>query len=245
MSNHPPAIRRWLDLIRGGKTEFRTLATLLLVVGLLLVFGLIANEMSEGETRAFDNAVLLAMRSPTNHSDPIGPRWFEDSVRDVTSLGSNTVLTIIVFGTVGFLALSRARAAAVLVLVSVGGGTVLVQTLKTVFGRVRPDVVPHSLVELTRSFPSGHTTLAAVTYLTLGALVARVQSSRPLKTYVLCFAITLTLLVGVSRVYLGAHWPTDVLAGWCLGAAWATVCWIAAAWLQREGRVERKIKTSS
>ena len=236
-----PTLRRWLTLIRGGKTEFRTLATLLLVVALLLVFGVVANEMNEGETRAFDNAVLLAMRSPANHADPIGPGWFEEGVRDVTSLGSVTVLIIIVFGTAGFLALSRARAAALLVLASVGGGALLMQALKVAFARVRPDVVSHSLFELTRSFPSGHSTLAAVTYLTLGALVARVQPSRPLKAYVLFVAITLTLLVGASRVYLGMHWPTDVLAGWCLGAAWAMVCWIVAAWLQREGRVERKI----
>jgi undecaprenyl-diphosphatase len=236
-----PTLGRWLALIRGGKIEFRTLATLLIVVALLLVFGVVANEMNEGETRAFDNAVLLAMRNPANHADPIGPKWFEEAVRDVTSLGSSTVLIIIVSGTAGFLALSRARAAALLVLASVWGGSVLMQALKEMFGRVRPDVVSHSLVELTRSFPSGHSTLAAVTYLTLGALVARVQSSRPLKAYVLFVAITLTLLVGVSRVYLGLHWPTDVLAGWCLGAAWAMVCWIAAAWLQREGRVEKKM----
>jgi undecaprenyl-diphosphatase len=237
-----PTLRQWLTLIRGGKTEFRTLSTLLLIVALLLVFGVVANEMSDGETRAFDNAVLLAMRNPANHADPIGPRWFEEAVRDVTSLGSMSVLTIIVFGTAGFLTLSRARAAALLVLASVGSGMVVMQILKEIFGRVRPDVVSHSLIELTRSFPSGHSTLAAVTYLTLGALVARVQSTRPLKAYVLGVAITLTLLVGVSRVYLGMHWPTDVLAGWCLGAAWAMVCWLMAAWLQREGRVERKIR---
>ena len=236
-----PSPRQWLTLIRGGKIEFRTLATLLVVVALLLVFGLVANEMTEGETRAFDNAVLLAMRNPANHADPIGPRWFEEAVRDVTSLGSMTVLIIIVSGTAGFLALSRARAAAVLLLASVCGGAVLMQVLKDTFARVRPDVVSHSLVELTRSFPSGHSTLAAVTYLTLGALVARVQPSRPRKVFVLFLAITLTLLVGVSRVYLGLHWPTDVLAGWCLGAAWAMVCWLGEAWLQREGRVEKKV----
>jgi len=238
-----PTPRQWLTIIRGGKIEFRTLATLLLVGALLLVFGLVANEMNAGETRAFDNAVLLAMRNPANHADPIGPPWFEQAVRDVTSLGSTTVVLIIVSATAGFLALSRARGAALLVLASVCGGAFLMQTLKVAFGRIRPDVVSHSLAELTRSFPSGHTTLAAVTYLTLGALVARVQSSRQLKAYVMFVAITLTLLVGVSRVYLGVHWPTDVLAGWCLGAAWAMLCWLVEGWLQREGRVEKKMNS--
>jgi undecaprenyl-diphosphatase len=220
----------------------RTLATLLVAAALTLMFGLVANELSTGETHAFDRAVLMAMRSAANPRDPIGPPWLEEMGRDVTSLGSNVVLAIITLGAGGFLALSGTPRAALLVAVSVGSGSVVVQVLKDLFGRVRPDVVPHGLTELTRSFPSGHAALAAVTYLTLGALIARVQSTRAQKTYVLTIAVVLTLLVGISRVYLARHWPTDVLAGWCLGSAWALACWTIEGRLQRAGQVEQPIQ---
>jgi undecaprenyl-diphosphatase len=199
---------------------------------------MVANEMSEGETHAFDNAVIQAMRNPSNRADPIGPPALEIAARDITGLGGQTILTLVSAGTVGFLLLSGARGAALLVVVAVAGGTGLVEILKQVFGRVRPDFVAQSVYELSRSFPSGHSTLSAVTYLTLGALLARVQTRRVLKMYVLGIAVLVTALVGVSRVYLGVHWPTDVLAGWCLGAAWAMVCWFVMARLQRTGQVE-------
>jgi undecaprenyl-diphosphatase len=80
--------------------------------------------------------------------------------------------------------------------------------------------------------------LSAVTYLTLGALLARVEANRRGKLYVVSVAILLTLLVGCSRLYLGVHYPTDVLAGWVVGSAWAILCWTVAAWLQRRGQVE-------
>ena len=110
--------------------------------------------------------------------------------------------------------------------------------LKIGFDRPRPDLVPHEAIVYTASFPSGHAMLAAVVYLTLGALLARVQPRRLLKLYLLGLAILLTVAVGASRVYLGVHWPTDVVAGWAVGAAWALLCWAAALWLQRQGRVE-------
>jgi undecaprenyl-diphosphatase len=110
--------------------------------------------------------------------------------------------------------------------------------LKMGFDRPRPDLVPHGALVYTASFPSGHATLSAVVYLTLGALLARVQPRLVLKLYLLGLAILLTVMVGVSRVYLGVHWPTDVLAGWAVGAAWALLCWATALWLQRRGRVE-------
>jgi len=224
----------WQAIVRAGKQELGTLAALLLCAGLILIFGIVASEMTEGETHAFDNAVILAMRAPGNHADPVGPTWFEQAVRDITSLGSNTVLTMVTLFAVGFLAFSGARGSALLLFASVGGGAILIQVLKQAFGRTRPDLVPHSVYELTRSFPSGHATMSAVTYLTLGALLASVQTRRVFKTYLLSVAVLLTLLVGLSRVYLGLHWPTDVLAGWCLGSAWAIACWLVTARLSRD-----------
>jgi undecaprenyl-diphosphatase len=141
----------------------------------------------------------------------------------------------------GFLLIVRKRAAALLVLASVGGGTALSFAMKAAFDRPRPDLVEHGVEVATASFPSAHAMLAAVTYLTLGALLARVQPKRSVKAYLLGVAVVLTLLIGLSRVYLGVHWPTDVLAGWCVGAAWATACWLVAYWLQARGRVERDV----
>ena len=231
-------------LVRAGRTEFATLAVVLLLAVALLAFARLTDDVVAGETRTFDSAVLMAMRTPGHPGDPLGPPWFEEAVRDVTSLGSTVIIVLITAVVAGFLAMSGTRHAALLMLVSVTGGSLLMSFLKQVFGRARPDLVEHSARVFTESFPSGHATLSAVTYLTLGALLARVQTRRTLKAYSLGIAITLTALVGVSRVYLGVHWPTDVLAGWCLGAAWATACWLVAAWLQRRGDVERRIEKS-
>jgi undecaprenyl-diphosphatase len=237
--------RRWqkaLKLVWPARIELETLAALLLFGLLCLVFAQLAGEVREGETGSFDSAIMLAMRSDDDPSDPIGPEWFEEGARDVTSLGSSTVLVLVSLAVIGFVALSGAYHAALLVLVSVGGGMLWVNLLKALFERARPDLVPHAVQTFSASFPSGHATLSAVTYLTLGALLARLQQHPLAKAYVLGFAITLTLLVGTSRVYLGVHWPTDVLAGWCVGAAWAIACWVVALWLQRRGQVEKKVE---
>lgn len=231
----PPSLR---DLPGRIFSEMTVLVALLGAALGLLAFAFVADEVVEGETHAFDEAVLLAFRVPGDPADPIGPRWLEIVMRDVTALGSTTVLTLITLAVAGFLVVDRKRAAALFVLVATAGGGLLSYLLKLGFDRPRPDLVAHLVDVSTLSFPSGHAMGAAVTYLTLGALIVRTESKRRLKAYVLAVAVGLTLLIGFSRIYLGVHWPTDVIAGWCAGSAWALLCWIVVLLLQRRGQVE-------
>jgi undecaprenyl-diphosphatase len=210
----------------------------LTIAGLLFIFGFIAQEVVKGKTLAFDREVMLALRSSTDPRVPIGPTWLPEAVRDVTSLGSIIVLVIITLAVVGYLFLAGRSAVAWLTLITVFGGIALSDLLKFAFGRVRPDVVTPLARVFTTSFPSGHATLSAITYLTIGAILARSQPSSTISVYFLSLGAFLTVLVGVSRVYLGVHYPTDVLAGWCIGAAWAMGCWAIMAYLQSVGRVE-------
>ena len=221
--------------------EAQTLVTLLVIIGALLLLAKLVDEVVEGQTRAFDEALLLAFRHPGNPSDPVGPAWLKIMFRDITCLGGYAVVTLITLAVIGYLLMDGKRGAAVWVLASVGGGAVLSSLLKLGIDRPRPDLVPPLVEVNTASFPSGHATLAAVTYLTLGALLSRVEARRSAKIYVLTVALVLTFLIGISRIYLGVHWPTDVLAGWCVGSAWAILCWRIALALQRSGSVESEV----
>lgn len=233
-------IRRGLSWL--GRHELVLLVLLVLVGGGGWGFAELADEVMEGETRDFDSAVLLALRNPADVRDPLGPLWLEETVRDFTALGGMGVLGLLTLSAAGFLLLERKGRAAVFLCFAVGGGIILSLALKHGFGRPRPDLVPHGSYVVTSSFPSGHSMMSAVTFLTLGALLARVQPRSAMKAYFLLLAVFLTLLVGFSRVYLGVHWPTDVLAGWAAGGTWATACWTAARWLQRRGKVEEDVE---
>jgi undecaprenyl-diphosphatase len=221
-----------------GRHELATLVLLILVPAGVWAFVVLADAVTEGETESFDERVLLALRNRAVVSDPLGPAWVEDMGRDVTALGGTVFLTLLTLAVSGYLLLDSKRHAALLVLIAVGGGVLLSATLKRSFDRPRPDLFPHGQYVSTASFPSGHSMVSAATYLTLGALLARVQSRPALKAYVLILAALLMFAVGASRVYLGVHWPTDVLAGWTAGATWALLCWLVARWLQRRGQVE-------
>jgi undecaprenyl-diphosphatase len=148
------------------------------------------------------------------------------------------VLTIITLGVAAWLLFSGKQRTAGLVLVAVLGGVVFSSLLKIGFARVRPDLVPHSVTVSTNSFPSGHAMMSAVVYLTLGFLVAWTQRTVALKVYLLSLALFLPLLVGLSRIYLGVHWPSEVLAGWAAGACWALICSFVMSRLQETGHIE-------
>jgi undecaprenyl-diphosphatase len=204
----------------------------LTVACLLFAFGFIAQEVTEGKSLAFDRRIVLALRDPADPSALWGPAWLQEAARDVTSLGSIIVLAIITLAVAGYLFLASKRAAAWLMLIAVFGGIALSDLLKAAFARPRPDFVAHAARVFTASFPSGHASLSAITYLTIAALLAHSQSSRRIGVYFMALAAFLTVLIGTSRIYLGVHYPTDVLGGWCIGVAWAIACWTLAAWLQ-------------
>lgn len=192
---------------------------------------------SDGLAR-FDSVVLIALRTPGDLADPLGPAWLTDTVVNVTSLGSNVVLALVALAVAGFLLVAGKRGAGALVLASAGGGAILSMVTKGWFSRPRPDVVAHVIETHTASFPSGHSLGAAATYLMLGLMVARFSRRKAVRIYAIAIAMILTLLVGLSRIYLGVHWPTDVLAGWLMGAAWAVLCWWFAGQLQRRQIVD-------
>lgn len=225
-------------LARLGAHEIGAIAAMFAGALFLLLFGLVADEVVEGDTERLDRAVLLAFRTPGNPADLIGPPWFEEIIRDVTALGSYAFIIIILAAAIGYLLLIRKFALALVLLAAEVGGMVTSSLLKAGFDRQRPEL-EHTARVFTSSFPSAHATLSAVTFLTLGALLTRANADRRVKIYFLGVAVALTILVGTSRVYLGVHYPSDVLAGWCIGSAWAIFCWAGALWLQRRGNVER------
>jgi len=221
-----------------GRHELGSVLSLFVLALGAWAFAEVVDEVGEGETQGVDRALLLALRNGADLADPRGPPWLEEIGRDLSALGGVAILSLLSIAAVGYLLILRKPRAAAFVGSSVLGALLLSMALKGVFDRPRPDVVPHLSHALSSSFPSGHAMLSTAVYLTLGALLARLHSSLVLKAYVLLWALLLAFLVGVSRVYVGVHWPTDVLGGWAAGAAWAALCWIIARTLQRRGRLE-------
>ena len=225
-----------------GRDELGILLALGGLTAGVWMFAALADEVMEGGTRKLDRTLLLALRHPGD-LQPLGSPAIQDAARDITALGSITVLGLLTTGVSLFLALSGKQRMALFVCGSIGSGALVSSLLKGLFERPRPDIVPHAAYVSTSSFPSGHSMLSALTYLALGALLARSQERKLLKAYFILGAVLLTVLVGISRVYLGVHWPTDVLAGWTAGGAWALLCWLFARWLQGRETLEPETAT--
>lgn len=212
--------------LAAARKEIGVVAAVLAAAAGLLAFLSIADAVTDNHTRAFDMGVIMMLRQPGDIAMPIGPAWLRLAAIDVTSLGSVIDLALIVLAVAGlFLALRRSREA-LLLLASTGSGLLVVDIIKVVVGRQRPPLAMHAVEVANASFPSGHAMLSAIVYLSLATLAGHFAQQRRVRIYTLAAGLAATLIVGASRVYLGVHWPTDVIGGWALGAAWAMIWWL-------------------
>ncbi len=217
--------RQWQ---RFDRHELRWLFVGLGACVLLFGFVSLAGEVMEGDTQAFDTKILQSLRDSTDPSKPIGPEWMEGALLDLTAVGGTTVLGLMIVAVTGFLLLQTRYRTALVVFITSLSGELLNVAMKHAFNRPRPTIVPHLRVVFSTSFPSGHAMESAIVYLTLAAILMRASETRLTKLYILGIAVLLTMLVGISRVYLGVHYPTDVLGGWIIGFLWASICWLVA-----------------
>ncbi len=222
-----PELRdRLLGVIRWlGKHDLALVAALAAAAAGIWIFVEIGDAVLDRQTHRIDRAILLAMRSPADPGDPVGPRWFEELVRDVTALGGMAVLGLIALGVVGYLLLRRRIATAILIAATTLGAQLASTILKLSFDRPRPELVPPFAHEYTASFPSGHAMLSAAIYLTLALQLAATHRDLLIRGYLIAVALGIVIAVGISRVYLGVHWPTDVLAGCAAGGTRALLGW--------------------
>ncbi len=216
-------------------------AALVIILG-IWGFAAITEDVVDGDTIRFDSAILHAFRQPADQNLLIGPTWMLTVVRDATALGGALVMGLLIATVAGFLLLmGRVRTVGFLLIATVGA-TAVNSTIKHLIERPRPTLVPHLTDVSSASFPSGHSAMSAAVYLTLGALLAQSVKRRRVKIYFISIAMLMTGLVGISRVALGVHYPSDVLAGWSTGLVWALLCWLVARYLQRRGAIEKEVQ---
>ena len=224
------------SLEKNHLIEYATEISLVLLSLGLFGFFKLTEEVVEGDTRGFDQSVLLWFRNKADLSDPIGPQWLEVVMRDITALGGLLILGLLTIAACGYLWLTQRHKLALFVAVSIPAGALLNTLLKEYFTRPRPDIVPHGTGAALSSFPSGHATMSTIVFLTLGALLSLSTENTRIKIYILFWSVFLTVIVGISRVYLGVHWPTDIIAGWIAGGTWAVLCLLVGHWLLRTQR---------
>lgn len=215
-----------------------------LVAGLILaalgtaIFVTLASHVRSGSTQAFDDSVIRWMG--THHS----PR-LDAVMLEVTALGTGTVVMMVVAVAALFLVLTQHKYSAILLLASTFGGIVLNGVLKLGFNRPRPSLFVPAVHTVSSSFPSGHAMSAAIVYSTVAYLAARLHRRKWARWLVMGAALILIALISFSRMYLGVHYPSDVIAGVAVGLAWAGFCMatleaIQKFWLRRDPRILRE-----
>lgn len=220
-----------IRFIEGVGGKYVVTLIILIAGGVYTFFGL-ASAVGDGELERFDTALLLYFRQPGNLAAPLGPHWLQQTMLEITALGSYPVLVTLVAAVAGFLLVARNYGLTLFMLLTIISGTLISHALKIFYDRPRPDVVDHLAEAYTASFPSGHAMMSTVVYLTLAALIMRLADGAVMRVYVLAVAMVLAFTVGVSRIYLGVHWPSDVLAGWALGTAWVSLSWLTVLLLR-------------
>jgi len=229
-----PFTRRAFQL---AKAEIAALGALLIVALGVMTFVEVADDMTEADGQAFDHAVLALLRPfADDPGRPWGPWWLKEAAADLTSLGGISVLGLFAIVAIVFLLIQRKWLSSTLLVFGLLGGVMLSEGLKAVFERERPPVAYQAVETINASFPSGHALLSAVFYLSLAVMLTRAFPERRFKAYVLGVGILMTVVVGTTRIYLGAHWATDVFAGWSVGAAWAMALWLVAYAVERRQR---------
>jgi undecaprenyl-diphosphatase len=216
------------SLLRKHLPEYSTEIAIILVSTGLYLFLKLMDEVTEGETSDFDHRVLLWFRDDVS-GNVIGPPWLEIVMRDITALGGLTILGMLSLAACGYLWLHRQKVLAVFLAFAILAGSLVNTILKGFIMRARPDLIPHGTEAALSSFPSGHAMMSAIVYLTLGALLSLSTDDNRIKTYILTWSILLTVMVGISRLYLGVHWPTDVIGGWIAGGTWALLCLLVSS----------------
>jgi undecaprenyl-diphosphatase len=222
-----------------GRHEFSILMSLFLILAGLWLTVWVTDEVVEGNTQETDIAIMMLLRDNEDPDNPIGPPWIEELMRDYTSLAGTGFLVLIVSAVTIYYLIQGLYKEMFFLLVAVLGAAFFSYLLKDIFDRPRPEFVPVGSYKYSASFPSGHALLAATTYLTLGTVLTRLVVRSRVKAYILLLATLITGLVGFTRVYLGVHYPTDVLAGWAIGVVWATFCWLIFGWIRRREQIRR------
>lgn len=192
---------------------------------------LVAGAVRGGHAEMLDRAGLLFWHHSTLRPD--GSRRMLEGVRDVTALGGVLLRNLFAIGAVTALLFLRLRREAVLFALTVASGWAVNSALKGLVGRERPQIVPHLMEAGGNSFPSGHAFNSAVVYIAMALAFAALSRRETVRWTVIAAAMAVSLAIAWSRVWLGVHWPSDVIAGWLGGAGWA---FLASALLYRPAR---------